>query len=294
MAYVPNPPELNEVLWDEQWRMVRVLSDALEEGVRYWKQQGLDGFAVSPYKGYKLDNLAFVDGLKPRALDVYGPIRDISAIESCKGLARVGISNNTAAVDLTHLIDLEKVALNWHPKIRLPSEKAKKLHTLVLTNWPGKQGGSFSDLPAYPGLRNVAMTQASLSSVDGIEVYNQLQRLSFTLCRNLKDLSALSKLRPSLLYLDTCRKICVDSLSDINSLRSLDLISCGEIKTLGFIASLPNLEELNFYETNVLDGDMTPLLRLKKVRFLKKRHFSHSLEEITALIARQQGTPPKV
>jgi len=43
---------------------------------------------------------------------------------------------------------------------------------------------------------------------------------------------------------------------------------------------MPALESFAFVGTKVLDGDMTPAIRLKYAGFDDKRHYSHTIDEV--------------
>lgn len=42
-------------------------------------------------------------------------------------------------------------------------------------------------------------------------------------------------------------------------------MTCGETPTIGFLNDMPRLGEFRCVDTNVIDGDLGPLLRLKSV-----------------------------
>jgi hypothetical protein len=56
---------------------------------------------------------------------------------------------------------------------------------------------------------------------------------------------------------------------------------------------MPNLKWLNLMDTNVIDGDMSPLLRhpsLEYAVFTSKKHFSHTEAQVrAALQAKEEG-----
>jgi hypothetical protein len=70
----------------------------------------------------------------------------------------------------------------------------------------------------------------------------------------------------------------------MKTLRVLRLNECGEIPSLALLDELPALEEFRFVDTNIADGDLRPVLRLKRVGFLRKKHYSHTPEEVDAII----------
>ena len=43
---------------------------------------------------------------------------------------------------------------------------------------------------------------------------------------------------------------------------------------------MPKLEDFRFVDTNVIDGDLSPLIRLKYAGFFDKKHYSHTREQI--------------
>lgn len=86
------------------------------------------------------------------------------------------------------------------------------------------------------------------------------------------------------LHISTCTKIRdISPVATLNSLRELFLNTCGEIESIRPLRSLQDLEKFIFYEsTNVLDGDLTPLKglpKLKEVAFQNRRHYSHTAED---------------
>ena len=61
--------------------------------------------------------------------------------------------------------------------------------------------------------------------------------------------------------------------------------SCGNLASLAFLNKLLALDEFRFVKMEVLDGDLTPLLRLKSVGFIDKRSYSHTCAEVEAITA---------
>ena len=55
----------------------------------------------------------------------------------------------------------------------------------------------------------------------------------------------------------------------------------------------PKLQEISFVEINVEDGDLSPCLGLDYVGFFNKRHYSHTVAEVDAIIAERQAMQKK-
>ncbi len=86
------------------------------------------------------------------------------------------------------------------------------------------------------------------------------------------------------LEIELCKGI--QNVSDIFELENLErllLINCGEIESIKGIEKLTELREFFFYEsTNILDGDLEPLTKLKKLSkmsFQNRRHYTRKREE---------------
>jgi protein phosphatase 1 regulatory subunit 7 len=118
--------------------------------------------------------------------------------------------------------------------------------------------------------------------------FRNLKRLELAYLTKIESISAIEELmNTSIEVLDflKCRKISDhDAVKCLASLKTLKFNDCGEIPNIRFLNEMCNLEEFRFVNTNVLDGDLSPLLKLKAVGFFAKKHYSHSPEDIDARI----------
>lgn len=74
-----------------------------------------------------------------------------------------------------------------------------------------------------------------------------------------------------------------DELLGLKKLRVLCLNACGPIDSLDFLNNFPNLIDFRFVNTNVLDGNLKPILDHPKIRtvgFLNKRHYNYQDDRI--------------
>jgi hypothetical protein len=82
----------------------------------------------------------------------------------------------------------------------------------------------------------------------------------------------------------------IDVVARLAELQKLTLGNNGKVESLKPLRGLRNLHWLTFPEsTNIVDGDLTPLLELpslRKVAFQNRRHYSHRREQIVAALAR--------
>jgi hypothetical protein len=99
---------------------------------------------------------------------------------------------------------------------------------------------------------------------------------------------------PNLEVLDVqrCKKLKGHELvTSLKRLRILRLNDCGEMANVAFVSGMPALEEFRFVNTNVIDGNLQPLARLKRVGFLAKKHYSHTPEQLDAVLRKGCSGP---
>jgi len=105
---------------------------------------------------------------------------------------------------------------------------------------------------------------------------------------NLRRLTSLAGIEQLMeleeLEIHTCRRVrSINEIGCLPRLRKLHLNNDGDIESFKPLAKLDGLESVAFYEsTNVVDGDLSPLLcqkNLSSVSFQNRRHYSHRREE---------------
>jgi internalin A len=110
----------------------------------------------------------------------------------------------------------------------------------------------------------------------------------------LRDISDLESLAGSLRDLEFEACPALDSLDEIGSLHNLQFFGfsdCGDVESLAPIAALRQLEELHAWgSTRVLDGDLSPLAnlpRLRDVRMRSRRNYRPSVPGVMAALSRE-------
>ncbi len=146
---------------------------------------------------------------------------------------------------------------------------------------------SFLDLPAAPNLKYLEINFSNCTSLVGLEKYPLLQRLDLNYCTKLENLNGIEVLSQDIycLWIDHSQKLINHSdVAMLPNLKTLGLHSCGTIQNLDFINNLKKLTTFMFMDTNVADGNMSPLIhhtpKLRSLSFSSKRHFSHNYREI--------------
>jgi protein phosphatase 1 regulatory subunit 7 len=276
-----------EVDQSSKWRILWLDSDRIEESMAYCKSHGLDGLGISPYKGFRLHDLSFLQNYETiKAIKIDSAKRiDISALQYLRRLQYVLLNENTQPFDFSIFPELEEIIVEWHPKMVITG-CSNNLHRLYLRKYHPRSH-DLTELSDLVHLTRLEIVQSPIISLKGVGELDKLERLEFYYLTKLERIDEIEKLSKSLkyLYFDVCRKIKNhDHAQVMRSLEVLAFNNCGTIPSIKFIEKMPKLKDFRFVDTNVLDGDMTPCLPLEYAGFLKKRHFSHSPEEVNQRI----------
>jgi hypothetical protein len=179
---------------------------------------------------------------------------------------------------------LEDCTLEWRPKAESIFD-CKTLIKLLINRYKGKDIAPFTKLES---LESLSILNAPLENLHGLGSLRKLRSLRLANLKRLKSLDGiegLENLRE--LEIHTCLGIhSIDELGYLTQLRKLYLNNDGDIASLKPLNNLNELESVVFYEsTNIIDGDLSPLLRqkhLSNVSFQNRRHYSLRREEFGA------------
>lgn len=149
---------------------------------------------------------------------------------------------------------------------------------------------ALADLVGVEEAIYLELIHSNIRSLEGIGKCGPIKRLEAHHCVKLEDGAALLDLRESLewLHIDMSKKFSFPDIHHLKNLKVLCLNSCGALENLKFLYELPSLLDFRFVDTNVVDGDLTPLLdhpSLVSAGFLNKRHYNLSEREVKAHLA---------
>lgn len=245
------------------------------------------------WRGHHVGFLTKVPGLK--GFEILAPgLSDVEPIHHLHGLKRLSVTTYCSTpIDCSAFPELEDLSLEWRPKATSLFESVG-LKKLFISRYKGKESGPFGQLV---NLQSLGILDSPMADLHGFRSLTKLRSLRLGLLRRLTSLHGIEVLANlEELDINTCRSVgTIRAITGLVNLRRLHVNNCGDIDSLGPVAGLDKLELVVFYEsTNILDGDLTPLLGLKRlahVSFQNRRHYSHRRESLSQYRAGQPSTP---
>jgi hypothetical protein len=257
----------------------------------YFVQYLADNAVVEPElnhaKGWHGPSLSFLAELPSlTAFEIFDfNIPDIKEIHRLHNLRTLGVTTYCSTeIDFSNFPELESCVLEWRPKA-VSLFKCTTLKNLFVNRYKGKHVAEFAQLV---NLESLAILNAPVTSLRGLSAVTRLRSLRLALLRRLPSLAGIEGLANlEELDINTCRAIrSIGEIGSLSRLKKLFLNNIGEIESLKPLDNLDGLEKVGFYEsTNILDGDLSPLLRQRNldfssVSFQNRRHYSHRREDL--------------
>jgi len=148
------------------------------------------------------------------------------------------------------------------------------------------KSNSLRELNGIKNALSLKFVRSNIHSLDGLSEFGKLKRVELDYCLKLHCDAGLSDLSESLewLHIKTSKKfIPSKNLLSIKNLKVLCLNACGPLESLDFLENFPDLVDFRFVNTNVIDGNLRPILEhpnIVNVGMLDKRHFNLTRDEI--------------
>lgn len=254
------------------------------------EQENISVLRLSRSAGWQENDLSFLINLPNlRGIEIYAwDMKDLTPLQSTSNIEYLGLQCEfTSAPDFSNFHKLEICKLFWRPKAKTILDSSN-IRLLNIVNYP------FQDLQAITKLSKLESLQLAsrkLTSLSGIEAFRVLKILDLVDCYNFESLLGVEKC--SLLEtveLETCKKLYdISLLSNAKNLKNVVMTDCGKIKSLKPLTNCPLLENITFTgDTDVEDGNFMPLfdlLKLKRMRFGEKRHYSHNRDQVASILS---------
>lgn len=275
--------------------ILTIQSERIKECMDFFFKRKYDGIRVDPFFGFNFTSLNFLKDYSElwkeiKYISIAEEIVDITAMMLLTELKYISIAQKNPKVDFSHFPMLENLITAGGGKIK-NLELCEKLESLAIYYYNSKSK-DFSEIPSVIWIKEIHISNSSVINLNGLEKFNALEKASFHYCTKLEELCCLDNASNTLTFLefDNCKKILNhDYIKNLKNLKVLALNDCGSIPSFQFVSKMLALKSIRFVGTNVLDGDLMPLLRLDYAGFSNKRHFSHTFEEIKLLNEKRNG-----
>jgi hypothetical protein len=201
-------------------------------------------------------------------------------INTLKNLKYLVYSDNGKdTIDLNNFPQLEHLATNYSKRLK-GLDNCQNLRSLILFGYKSASA-SMAEFPQLQNLRVLDLRRTNLVTLDGIDQLIRLEEFLVYGALKLVTIKALSDLN----YLKSieivaCKKISdFDTLGNIQGLEKVKISGSGSTPTLSFVRKLRNLKHFSFWDFSVEDGDMSYLKGIDHVAFQDKKHYSMKSRE---------------
>ena len=182
-------------------------------------------------KGKSFDLLKFVQGqwstlewlvaldLTATEIFVLAEVDNFRSVADVKGLRRLEVETGRLdGLDFDRLGELTSLSVPWNNKLKGKIGRLKKLQKLKIVSYKEQSLDEFSTLA---NLRELTLTQGSVSTLAGLEGCRQLETLELSYLRKLEDIAAIGSL---------------------DQLKTLHVEKCPHVKSVDCIAPLSGLD----------------------------------------------------
>lgn len=259
------------------------------EALAAFKQAG----ELGVYRGLRVSGIADLSFLREFPLLLYLEVVDQPRVntrhlDSLRNLRGLHLETPGAGLDFGCFPELEVFSGDWHADNR-SLDRAGELRRLHLRHFH-PPASDLSELAGVTRLEHLKLTQTSITSLAGLETLEDLRYLEVAYAPKLEALDALAT------HACGIRELAFEKAKSIRSyrpiaavgfLRRLRLSSCAPMPDLKWVAGLDRLDFFSFVETNVVDGDLSPLLELPRLRYvgtLDKRHYSIKCDALNRIL----------
>jgi Leucine-rich repeat (LRR) protein len=247
-----------------QYRILWVQNESPAELTDLLLNGSYDGFGFNPHNGWT-GNFSDIVNLEAPVKALAIPFGDLIGFDG-KFLQRHPEIELVWISDFSGELVVEGdartvVRLTMTPRIRLGS--------LPNLSWLYMYGASSEDIESLSaaGLKHLELHVSTLLDLDGLQKFENLEKLEVAYLRKLQSITALKKLRKlNWLMIEQSKKIedIEGTLEQLTALETLRLIKCSTLKSLSFLEHL-QLEEFRCVGTTVRDKSTPALQRIPVV-----------------------------
>lgn len=239
------------------------------------------------WRGENVDFLRSLPNLKSLTIIDFS-IKSINAVHSLSELVKLELSTYSKDfINFRAFPKLIECSFEWIKGSDSLFE-VSSIQKLFINNYDKKKCDFFSKLSH---LEELAILNSPIESIQGLAILKNLKVLrlgNLKKITSLQGLQYLSKLEE--LEIQKCKAICtISEVLLLSKLKRLLLIDLGDIASIKGIENLTELKEFLFYDsTNIIDGDLLPITKLRnlnKISFQNRKHYTHKREDFGKLYA---------
>jgi hypothetical protein len=219
--------------------------------------------------------------------------RSLDGLSNLRGLR---LETPGAGIDFSCFPELEVFVGDWHPD-NSNVASCQELRQLRIGSFNPKSQ-DLADLAQTTRLEWLHLTKTGIASLAGVETLPDLRYLEIAYAPKLESLAALASPGIELreLSIEKAKNIAsYEPLAALPRLRRLKLFSCASMPNLKWTQGMNELDFFSFVETNVEDGDLSPLLALPKLRYagtMDKKHYNYKFNTINELLTQRRLASP--
>ncbi len=217
-------------------------------------------------------------------------------LDSLTNLLGLRVESPGCGIDFACFPELEVFCGDWHVDNR-NLDKSRELRQLHIWHFKPRSHGML-ELANLTRLEHLTIAQTTITSLHGIETLEDLRTLHIAYAPKLEKVDALGTRESDLreIELESAKKIkSYAPIARIPKLRRLILNACAPMPTLKWVAGMDCLDFFSFVDTNVVGGDLSPLLGLPKLRYagtLDKRHYNYTSAALMQILHERDGGNP--
>lgn len=219
--------------------------------------------------------------------------RHLDGLTNLRGLR---LESPAAGIDFSCFPELEVFVGDWHSG-NSNIHRCDELRQLRIWQFKPKSL-DLASIANVTRLEWLAITQTNIESLDGLETFEDLRYFDIAYARQLASLDAFGT--PSCevreLEIQNAKKIqSYEPLASLTRLRRLKLSACAPISHLGWVSTMESLDFFSFVETNIEDGDLSPLLELPRLRYvgtMDKKHYNYKCDALNELLEERAAAAP--
>lgn len=267
---------------NEEGTTVFIDKDNVQESVQYIQIHQIKRVEVTyDYEESQIDFLSECPTVEFLSLEG-SSVKDISGIYYLKTLKALVINDTSRslAVDFSRLTSLESIIGTLPPKA---VEIGSLINLKKLLIWDYKpKGKNLKEIADLKALEDIDITNSNITSLEGIQGLTKVRNLALFRMRALTNIEAIQHLSENLtsLQIEGAKNVQdFSSIRNVQSLEYLTLNNCGMIPSIRFIRQLPHLKGIQFWDSTIVDGDVSPCIELEYIHFTNKKHYSHRLIE---------------